>query len=304
MAFTVRDFHDLIELLEKEPAWRADVRRLVLTEEILSLPQVMRDLAQSIERLSQSVDTRFTRVDTKIESLSESVDARFNQVDTKIQDLSESVDTRFTQVDTKIQDLSESVDERFNQVDERFNQVDARFNQVDARFNQVDARFSQVDERFNQVDARFNQVDRDIHLLKTDVGDLKGSNLESMVRERPFVYLGRFALRLKAVSDAELAILLEDAVERGLITEEEAEDAKLLDAIARGRRRGDVTSLYLAVEVSSVVDQHDLVRAVRRAAIVEKASGVPTQPIVVGKQVLDDVRQTAERGGAGWVALP
>jgi len=247
MAFTVRDFHDLIELLEKEPAWRADIRRLVLSEEILSLPQVMWDLAQNVEKLSGSVD------------------ARFNQVDTKIQDLSES---------------------------------------VDVRFNQVDERFNQVDERFNQVDARFNRVDRDIHALKTDVGDLKGSNLESNVRERPFVYLGRFALRLKAVSDAELAILLEDAVERDLITEEEAEDAKLLDAVARGRRRGAATPLYLAVEVSSVVDQHDLARAVRRAVIVEKASGIPTQPIVVGKQVLDDVRQAAEDSRAGWVTLP
>ena len=286
MAFTVRDFHDLIELLEKEPAWRADIRRLVLSEEILSLPQVMWDLAQNVEKLSGSVD------------------ARFNQVDTKIQDLSESVDVRFNQVDTKIQDLSESVDARFNQVDERFNQVDERFNQVDARFNQVDERFNQVDERFSQVDARFNRVDRDIHALKTDVGDLKGSNLESNVRERPFVYLGRFALRLKTVSDAELAILLEDAVERDLITEEEAEDAKLLDAVARGRRRGAATPLYLAVEVLSVVDQHDLARAVRRAVIVEKASGIPTQPIVVGKQVLDDVRQAAEDSRAGWVTLP
>jgi len=297
MAFTVRDFHDLIELLEKEPAWRADIRRLVLSEEILSLPQVMWDLAQNVEKLSGSVDARFNQVDTKIQDLSESVDARFNQVDTKIQDLSESVDVRFNQVDTKIQDLSESVDVRFNQVDERFNQVDKRFNQVDERFNQVD-------ERFSQVDARFNRVDRDIHALKTDVGDLKGSNLESNVRERPFVYLGRFALRLKAVSDAELAILLEDAVERDLITEEEAEDAKLLDAVARGRRRGAATPLYLAVEVSSVVDQHDLARAVRRAVIVEKASGIPTQPIVVGKQVLDDVRQAAEDSRAGWVTLP
>ena len=297
MAFTVRDFHDLIELLEKEPAWRADIRRLVLSEEILSLPQVMWDLAQNVEKLSGSVDARFNQVDTKIQDLSESVDARFNQVDTKIQDLSESVDVRFNQVDTKIQDLSESVDVRFNQVDERFNQVDKRFNQVDERFNQVD-------ERFSQVDARFNRVDRDIHALKTDVGDLKGSNLESNVRERPFVYLGRFALRLKAVSDAELAILLEDAVERDLITEEEAEDAKRLDAVARGRRRGAATPLYLAVEVSSVVDQHDLARAVRRAVIVEKASGIPTQPIVVGKQVLDDVRQAAEDSRAGWVTLP
>jgi hypothetical protein len=38
MAFTVREFHDLIELLEQHPEWRADLRRLVLTEEVLGLP--------------------------------------------------------------------------------------------------------------------------------------------------------------------------------------------------------------------------------------------------------------------------
>ena len=38
MAFTVRDFRDLVELLEQHPEWRAELRRLVLTEELLALP--------------------------------------------------------------------------------------------------------------------------------------------------------------------------------------------------------------------------------------------------------------------------
>ena len=125
-------------------------------------------------------------------------------------------------------------------------------------------------------------------------------NLGRIVRERPFVYLGHFALRLKGVSDAELALLLEDAVDRGLLAEEEAEDAKLLDAVARGRRRTDAVPIYLAVKVSVVVDQHDLERAVRRAAIVEKASGVPTMPVVAGESILDNA---AKRSNAGWVVL-
>lgn len=128
-------------------------------------------------------------------------------------------------------------------------------------------------------------------------------HLERIVRERPFVYLGHFARRLKRVLDAEFALLLEDAVDCGLLAEEEAEDARRLDAVARGLRRTDASPLYLAVEVSSVVDQHDLERAIRRAAIVEKASGVPTLPVVAGENVLDTVRQAAEHSGAGWVIL-
>lgn len=47
MVFTVRDFHDLIELLEQRPEWRAELRRLVLTEELLALPQVVHELAKA-----------------------------------------------------------------------------------------------------------------------------------------------------------------------------------------------------------------------------------------------------------------
>ena len=52
MAFTVRDFRDLIQLLEQHPEWRADLRRLVLTEELLELPAIVRELAERVDRLA------------------------------------------------------------------------------------------------------------------------------------------------------------------------------------------------------------------------------------------------------------
>lgn len=41
MAFTVREFHDLVVLLTQHPERRAEIRRLVLTEELLALPQIV-----------------------------------------------------------------------------------------------------------------------------------------------------------------------------------------------------------------------------------------------------------------------
>ena len=55
MAFTVRDFHDLVELLQQQPDWRAELRRLVLSEELLTLPQLVRGLTESQQRLEQRV---------------------------------------------------------------------------------------------------------------------------------------------------------------------------------------------------------------------------------------------------------
>ena len=53
MAFGVRDFHDLVRLLGEHPEWREELRRLLLTEELLALPQVVQDLAREVRRLAE-----------------------------------------------------------------------------------------------------------------------------------------------------------------------------------------------------------------------------------------------------------
>jgi hypothetical protein len=54
MAFTVKDFRDLVRLLEQHPEWRAELRQLLLTEEILTLPQVVRELAEEVRLLVEA----------------------------------------------------------------------------------------------------------------------------------------------------------------------------------------------------------------------------------------------------------
>jgi hypothetical protein len=55
MTFTVQDFHDLIGILEQRPEWRAEIRRLMLTEELLSLPQIVHDLVAAQRRTEQRI---------------------------------------------------------------------------------------------------------------------------------------------------------------------------------------------------------------------------------------------------------
>src|SRR5262245_52358250 len=55
MAFTVQEFHDLVALLTQHPEWQAELRRLVLTDELLALPQIVRDLAVAQQRTEQQV---------------------------------------------------------------------------------------------------------------------------------------------------------------------------------------------------------------------------------------------------------
>ena len=50
MAFTVNDFADLKQLLFTHPEWRVDLRQILLTDELLSLPEIVRELAEAQKR--------------------------------------------------------------------------------------------------------------------------------------------------------------------------------------------------------------------------------------------------------------
>lgn len=47
MPFQVEEFRDLIRLLAERPEWRAELRQLVLTDELLTLPELVRAAARA-----------------------------------------------------------------------------------------------------------------------------------------------------------------------------------------------------------------------------------------------------------------
>jgi len=54
MSFTVRDFPTLLRLLQERPEWRAQLRAVLLGEELLGLPQLVRELAEEVRQLAEA----------------------------------------------------------------------------------------------------------------------------------------------------------------------------------------------------------------------------------------------------------
>ena len=67
MSFTVDDFQDLVRLLGQHPEWRSELRRLLLSEELLELPALVRRLAEAQDR----TDRRLERLEATVERLAE-----------------------------------------------------------------------------------------------------------------------------------------------------------------------------------------------------------------------------------------
>src|SRR5581483_11520509 len=71
MAFTVRDFHDLVALLEAHPEWQAELRRLLLPGELLELPTLARELVLAQQR----TEARLEALADRVNALTASVEA-------------------------------------------------------------------------------------------------------------------------------------------------------------------------------------------------------------------------------------
>jgi hypothetical protein len=240
MAFNVEEFQDLIRLLQERPEWRADLRRLVLTDELLALPELVRELVQAQQRTEERVG--------RLEEAQQRTEARVGQLAESLGSLRAETERRFQELATAQLTLTRRID--------------------DLR------------------EAVQTLADR-TYTLTTDVGELKGSDLERRYRERPFAYFQRLIRQAHTLSGDELNAMLDRAVTARQLTEEDVDEIVWADAIVRGRRREDDQEVFLVVEASWGVGPYDVQRADKRAKLLAKA-GVTTLPVVAGMWVTPD----------------
>ena len=80
MPFTVEEFRDLVHILEQRPEWRAELRRLVLTDELLSLPEQVASLRTETERHLQELTEAQARTTAQIADLTRTMQALADDV--------------------------------------------------------------------------------------------------------------------------------------------------------------------------------------------------------------------------------
>lgn len=256
MAFTVEDVRDLVRLLDERPEWRAEIRRQVLSDEFLAVPEQIAELRLRTERIEEQIAELRLRM--------ERVEAQIAELRLRM----ERIEEQIAEQRRDIQRLEEQIIEQRRETDRRFRQVE------------------------DQIAALTRTVDT----LTNDVGELKGDSLERRYREKAGAYFGRLLRRAHLLTDDELNEMLDDAVERGVLSEDESDEVTWADAVVRGRRRGDRAQVVAVAEVSWGVGVSDVERARRRADLVAKL-GFTTLPVVGGKAVTREAAELARQQG-------
>ena len=142
-----------------------------------------------------------------------------------------------------------------------------------------------LQNEFRPLKKDVDILKEDVAVLKQDVADLKGDNFVRVVRERAPSYFGRFIRKCKVVSIEEFAEILEEAVDKKTIEEEEKNEALRVDVVVTGvLKTQEDQKVIIAGEVSVTADANDVERAYKRAKIIGKAFGVSSMAVVIGKK--------------------
>ena len=116
--------------------------------------------------------------------------------------------------------------------------------------------------------------------------------LELRYRERAPLHFWRLIRKGRVVESVELVDLLEEAVDRGVLSQVDMNKVTLADLIMRGQWRADGRQLLALVEISSVVDCDDVRDAADRAALLAKL-GTPVMAVVAGASVTEQAAEMA-----------
>jgi chaperonin cofactor prefoldin len=161
------------------------------------------------------------------------------------------------------------------------------------RLTEAQVRTEQRMEELVAAQARTEQRMEELAAAQKELGaissDLQGWQVELRYQERAVAYFGPLLRRMRVVFPNEM----EDELEARL-SREEFQDLLRLDLLVSGqpRYRPDAPQVWLAVEVSAVVDRHDVERAHRRAATLRRA-GYRAIPTVAGEQATAGAEEEA-----------
>ena len=338
MPFTVNDLQDLTRILIERPEWLNEMRRILLTNELLALPSLVQELAEiqrrteielaefrqrmeaelaefrqrteaELAELRRYVDTRFAelaeiqrRTEIELAEFRQRMEAELGEfrqrVEAELAELRRYVDTRFAEL-AEIQRRSEAELGEFRQrmeaeLAELRRYVDTRFAELAEAQQRIEVELAELrrrtDERFAQLAESQLRIQEQLIGIKDELADVRGRQLELEYRIKAAAFFGGWLRKPTVVEISDIWDQLEEHLD-----EIDMRRLTAVDLIVRGqlpKKRGG-GEVWLAVEVSNVVDLNDVERAIERAALLRRA-GLPAIPVVGGKRLT--------RGAAASVA--
>ena len=287
---------ELLHILDEYPEVLAELRRKLLTDDLLALPESARSIRET-QREMQETQRRIADLLNQIAERLDALEARQDQSDahlTRIEASQERMEAR--------QDRMEATQAEMLQWQAK---ADTRFDRIESQQAETLQWQAKADTRFDRIEGR--------------LGNLMGKDLErEAIDDFGHVALHKFgvmrtgmiqvAARHFGVAPSQLIesykARITSAADNGLITIEEESELRRADFIARGYSRQDMTPVWFVAEVSGTIAFDDIRRVHERADILSHALSEPVIPVAYGLRVSGRLRVVAETRGVRIAMRP
>ena len=304
MAFTVREFEDLLRILEQNPEWRARMRQAILTPELLELPELVRQLIESVRQLTEAQRRSDARIDELAQIVRELAEAQ-RRTEAQVAELAEAQRRTEAQV-AELAEAQRRTDARLDELAQTVRELVEAQRRTDAQIAQLVETQQRHEERLNELTEIVRdlvQVSRDmlrrIERLENwqagETGRREGERFEreTLARAPALFYGGTGGGCGEPHIRDKVGKWLLPLYRQG-IDIPATDDPLLADIIWwKGDR-------VLVAEVGIKISISDVRRAKARANILRQV-GVDATPVVIGEEwATPDTEALAQQEGVEW----
>jgi tetratricopeptide (TPR) repeat protein len=295
-----RGFDDFLRLLEEQPALRERLRQLLLTRELLELPRTVAGLAEAVSRLERQVE-RLAQAQERAEERLAAVELRLGVLEERVDRLEGRVDRleealiRLAEAQARTEERLARLEEAQIRTEERLARLEeaqirteerlARLEEAQIRTEERLARLEEAVAKLAEAQARTEEELRSLARRVTDLdARFTGDYLERRYREHAYSYFAPILRRIRLVERDRLWEILDEGMEAGIVSPDEARDTSLADVLVEGRTPEGVRA-FLAVEVSATVYPEDVETVLRRREVLSRCLGAPVLAAVAGEAI-------------------
>ena len=203
MAFTVRDYQDLLTLLDNHPEWRAELRRAILSDDFLSLPEFVRELAVAQKRTEEQV-RELAAAQKRTEEQVRELAAAQKRTEEQIRELAAA---------------QKRTEERLNALSERVEELAAAQKRTEQRVEELAAAQKRTEQRVEELAAAQKNTSVELGRLSAMLGvsleDEAGNVLATVMRQKGYRVLQE-PMSLRFNGEVDVVLLVEAASGRRL----------------------------------------------------------------------------------------
>ncbi len=265
-------WEEFLRLLQTDHAFRAEVRRLVLTEELLTLPEKVEELTKAVRELIEAQREHSKILRQHSEQIAALVEAQRRTEET-LRQHSEILRQHSEQIAALVE-AQRRTEETLRQHSEILRQHSEQIAALIEAQNRTEAQIAALVEAQRRT---WEELQRLLTWQRGEAGRREGERYErQVIRRAPAIFNGgQGGSPEQPIVQQRLTQLLAPFWQEGLIAPED--DPLLADLIWCKDEQ------IVVVEVSLQVDRYDVERAARRAATLKRA-GATAMGVVIGEE--------------------